>query len=67
MTLDEFITQSISHVNWGWRGVYATYLLAKFNDRKEAANIFNRCKLVAYRSAISIGDARHSLISHGKI
>lgn len=67
MTLDEFITQSIAHVNWGWSGKYAADLTAKFNDRKEAAKIFKRCKLVSYRSGLSIGDARHHLISHGKI
>lgn len=67
MTLDEFQQQSIAHVKWGWTGDYAAHLLSRFNDRKECSRIFSRCRLVAYRNCISIGDARHHLISAGKI
>lgn len=67
MTLDEFQQQSIAHINWGWNDERAARLLAKFNDKKECTRIFNRCKLIAYRNCISIGDARHHLISHGKV
>lgn len=67
MTLQEFKEQSISHVNWGWDGELAERLISKFNNPKECAKIFSRCKLVAYRNCISIGDARHHLITHGKI
>jgi len=67
MTLQEFQQQSITHINRGWNGERAARLLAKFNDKKECVRIFNRCKLIAYRNCISIGDARHHLISHGKV
>lgn len=67
MTLQEFKEQSISHVNWGWDGEFAEHLINKFNNSTECAKIFSRCKLVAYRNCISIGDARHHLITHGKI
>lgn len=50
-----------------WTGDYAAHLLSRFNDRKECSKIFSRCRLVAYRNCISIGDARHHLISAGKI
>ena len=66
MTLQEFKQQSISHINWGWGGEYAESLINRLNDPKECAKMFNRCKLVAYRNCISIGDARHGLISRGK-
>lgn len=67
MTLDEFQQQSIAHIKWGWTGDYAAHLLSRFNDSKECSKIFSRCRLVAYRNCISIDDARHHLISAGKI
>lgn len=57
----------IIHIKWGWTGDYAAHLLSRFNDSKECSKIFSRCRLVAYRNCISIGDARHHLISAGKI
>lgn len=67
MTIEEFQQESIAHIEWGWDGEYAAYLRAKFSDRKECAKLFNRCRLIARRNRISVGDARHHLISRGKI
>lgn len=66
---------AIAVANYGWPAGYHTrggidfnaYLLAKLNDKKQCAEIFNRCKLEANTYCINVHDAFYSLTSRGKI
>lgn len=67
LTFEQFQKQAINHAISGWNGEYCDYLLRKFNDCEQCRKIFDRCKRHSYRWCISIGDALHHFISHGKI